>query len=266
MFAKLLKYELRSNARTFTVLSACALGLAVLGGFLLREIYRRMEITDLVNDSSLGSLWLLLGLVALSLAAYAAAVYIIQLSRFYKNKFTDEGYLTFTLPVNAHQIFLSSALGLMLWILAAGAVVCLGVAVAVLIAGLGENIWQSILDNREWLDLYPDGYWLVQLLCATVELIYSVTVPLVALTVGTAIAKKHKILLSFGIFYGISLGFGFLEGLMTVTDVDVLFQDVESYYRFTMQNDLLSAGAQMIVCLAGYCLATGIMKRKLNLS
>ena len=97
MFAKLLKHELRNSSGLLTVLNLSGLGAAILGGVILRAtvIYGE-RIHELALLSIIGTLFfIVLGMIG----CYVASI-VMLLVRYYKSKFTDQGYLTFTLPVN----------------------------------------------------------------------------------------------------------------------------------------------------------------------
>ena len=104
MFAKLLKMEFRSTWNVLGILCLSLGGPGLLGGVAIRY---------LVGEDA-PKQWLMilctLAIVAavLFFVVCCAAALIVQIVRFYRSRFTDEGYLTFTLPVTTHQILLSS--------------------------------------------------------------------------------------------------------------------------------------------------------------
>ena len=265
MFAKLLKYEWRSNATTCGILSLCVLGVSLLGGIVLR--YMITSEND-IQGSAVFSLAMMLMLVILSLAAYYIAIYILQLVRFYKNKFTDEGYLTFTLPVTAHQIFLSSAVNLLIWTVLSGLV--LGVCILIMFLFATVGIDYPIMDEVGELigtDLYPDGYGLVTLLGQIVSTLFGVIMPLTCLTVGASLAKKHKILAAFGIYYVINMVMSFMQGMMSMASIfGTAIYDEEAYLEMTMENTVTTMVVQLIAGVVCYFLSTALMKKKLNLN
>lgn len=264
MFAKLLKYEWRSNAAACGILSLCVLGVSLLGGIVLRNLVT----SDIdIEGSAIVSLSLMMLLVVLSLVAYAIAIYILQLVRFYKNKFTDEGYLTFTLPVNAHQIFLSSAVSMLIWTVISVLVLGASVLIMYLIATVGIDYPIEEVTDLLGTETYPDGYTIVTVLSQVVSAIFGVILPLTCLTVGASIAKKHKILAAFGIYYVINMIMNFVQGMMTTASLlgtAVYSEDV--YLQMEMENAITTMIVQLVLAVAGYFLSTGLMKKKLNLN
>ncbi len=266
MFAKLLKYEFRSNATTCSILSLCVLGVSVLGGFGLR--YLISNGSEMPDGASVSASMALVA-VFFSLFAYVAAVYVMQLVRFYKNKFTDEGYLTFTLPVNVHQIFLSSALSLLLWTLISGLVLALCILIMYLFATVGMDWMNEIYYITEpvYEDIYPDGYGWVLALTGISITAFGVILPLSCLTVGASIAKKHKILAAFGIYYGISVVLNWIQSILMLSSVfESAISDADRYMELMMEQQALTAAIQLLAAVGGYFLSTWLMKRKLNLN
>ena len=102
MLLKLLKYDLRSVFKYWWIAALSTLGLSVLGGFCI-----------LILDSSIiANVYQILagfamGVVILGFVAFLILSQILVFMRYYKNFFSDEGYLTFTLPVKRTHLITS---------------------------------------------------------------------------------------------------------------------------------------------------------------
>ena len=135
MFSKLLKHEWKANWGLMSVLALAVIGAALVGTIALRVL---VNYGDKIAESEsflfllLFPLGMLVFVSFIALAIYAAAVSFVMMFRFYKNKFTDEGYLTFTLPVKTSQIFLSSALNMLIWMVISVVLVVVLAAVMIL--------------------------------------------------------------------------------------------------------------------------------------
>jgi hypothetical protein len=141
MFTKLLKHEWKSTGKLLGILSLGALGIGVLAAVVLRLLVTYGEAawdSDSVLVLVIPMLGMMLFFMFLGLVVYSVGTMIYLLIRFYKNKFTDEGYLTFTLPVNSRQIFLSSAVYILVWQVISGLVVAVAVGIAILF-GTAQN-------------------------------------------------------------------------------------------------------------------------------
>ena len=284
MFSRLLKHEWKANAGLLGLLSLAAAGIGVLATVVLRILVNTSGSLWWEAEEGLGvilvvalGMFLLFAVVALSV--YAIAVQVILLYRFYKNKFTDEGYLTFTLPVKPTQIFWSSFLNMLIWLVISALVVFAVVFLAVLFGtaehGLvntdvfdamkellelvWENDWQMLLQEQ-----YSIPYLVVLGLTFLVTPFYALILPMACITAGAVLAKKHKILASFGVYYVVNFVVGIITSVASVAPTILMMNssEPEGYY-------LMSLAIQLVISLAltlgAYFFTIHVMKRKLNL-
>ena len=281
MFSKLLKHEFKANFGLLGILSLCALGVGLLGGGILNAA---IYISENLSDNDVGlvgvtSLYSALMFVILALVIYAVAVQFINLYRFYKSRFTDEGYLTFTLPVNAHQIFLSALLHMLAWMVISSLVVLLAVALILLIGVvphldlLGgdfsdmEGIFGQMGDILQTEQGY-DAYQVLTVVQTVFAPIYSLLLIMTSITLGCVLAKKHKILATVGMYYCISMLVGLLETILTLVPTVLMMAEMyETGRYFTYMNITagISLSLQVGIAVGGYFLSTYLMKHKLNL-
>lgn len=280
MFAKLLKYEWKSCAGLLGVLSAAALGVGVLGAVILR-IMGLAERKAAGGEEGLFMVEMMLaavmGFLVLALVAYVFAVEILLLTRFYKHKFTDQGYLTFTLPVNTHQIFLSSLVNFVLWTVIAGCVVAVAGLTAALV-GTGRdtlintdivrNIMEAVQNVLEFYQ-YDGAMIAAAIVQGIVGVIYTPVVIMSCITMGATLAKRHKILTAFGIYYGVNMGIGVVTSAVTVA-VEVAryaqnSYDGSGYVMSSLASGLIQMAVQLAVLVGGYFLSTHLMRKNLNL-
>lgn len=109
MFGKLLKYEFKSTAKWYLLITLIALGLSILTGIISGSSvpsFVNMDVDTMrIVTGTLGIL-IFGGVIGLYLSNY----YII-IRRFYSNLYGREGYLTWTLPASPHAIILSKFIG-----------------------------------------------------------------------------------------------------------------------------------------------------------
>lgn len=283
MFSKLLKHEWKANWRLLSILSLAVIIAAVVGTIALRVM---VNYGDRLSESNsfLNLLLLPLGLLVfvsfLALVVYAAAVLFVLLFRFYKNKFTDEGYLTFTLPVTNHQIFLSSAVNMLIWSVISVVLVILLFVVMILIGTSTSGFinMELIRELRSlklilpemaeaYSEILGDSYGILTLISILISPVYNVVLAMTCITLGAVVAKKHKILAAIGIYYGANTVLGILSSAIT-TVPSLLFigndglASSDLYFTLTMVAQLLIYAA---VIVGGYFLSTKLMKNKLNL-
>ncbi len=269
MFAKLLKHEWRATCGTLGWMTLAALGVGVYATIALRILSSSFQNGGILNPavsvSSLG-LGLSLGLCILSLCIYVVAVEIILLVRFYRNKYTDEGYLTFTLPVKTEGIYWASFLNIAIWSVISGAVVALVAFLAVWL-GTGElaNI-KAYLDEFLSFFVWDSTYLVLDGIQSLVEAAYSLVLALCCITLGAMLAKKHKILAAFGIYYLISMAQSIIDTIL----MEVLVYGALEYTMGTDSAMNLYVGIEIAVTLAlgvaAYFVTIHFMKKRLNLS
>lgn len=260
MFAKLLKHEMKATAAAMGLLSAAALGVGVVGGFMMRYLVTRMEQRNF--DDFDGIVALIYVFVFLALMAYALGSEIFLNYQFYKRKFTDEGYLTFTLPAHSWQIFLSSMVNIMIWSLVIGLVM---IAAFGSIFGIGL-IGTSVMEEFSGFDfafteieeIFSD-FVPVTICYGIAQFVSSIVVMMTCITLGSILAKRHKIMAAIGVYYAWSLILGMittqLMGSILYMSTDVNFTRVY----------IIETAIQLAVALGGFLLSTWLMDRKLNL-
>lgn len=276
MFAKLLKYEWKASAGLLGILSGAALGIGLLGGLSLRYIFSVAQNgleDDPANLMILPVAFMLMFMV-LALVAYMFAVQIILLSRFYKSRFTDEGYLTFTLPVSTAQNYLSALTNILIWNVISGVVMSISMMALMLIGlseipGFRDNMTLESFGAAFGEMAAMEGYLEYQSLSAILGLVSLVAQPVIVMaciTLGAVLAKKHKVLAAIGIYYGVSMAIGMVTSVGTTAVMMEELQVSTSLYSGSM---LLMVGiqiaVQLVMCIGGSALSVWLMDKKLNL-
>ena len=137
MFKKLLKYDMMAVWRLWWIAVMIVPIAAVVGSAMLRFIIEGTE--NLMFEDPISTL-LLMGAILVVFACLVAIVLSFILTmvliyvRFYKNLYTDEGYLTFTLPVSRKQILLSKTLNAFIWYILHGLLVAVALFLFILFA------------------------------------------------------------------------------------------------------------------------------------
>ena len=215
MFGKLMKAEWRASRRVIGALCAVVLIsgalLGLMGNVLLREGTGSWQLPDFVNV--LFSLLSVAAMLAVTLSLAASVFYALW--RYYRSRFTEEGYLTYTLPVNNHQLMLSSILASVLEILLVGLATVAAMAIAFGIFA-AELPWNEV-DSTSWGLLWSRwgelldslrpvaGDVLLVLLNMVLMGLAALLTLMLAVTIGATAAKKHPILLAIAVYYGLSL-------------------------------------------------------------
>lgn len=269
MFTKLLKAEFRSTRGMLGLLCLIILGAAVLGGGAMRYL---VWMSELETDMNLG---IVLGILALigaiiSIAVCGVAALFLMIGRFYKSRYTDEGYLTFTLPVTTHQLLLSSlansAIGMGIIFLTIFS--CIMGMLLFGFSGL-DGFWTTLQDGisrafqimEEALGSWKLGYLALTILNSLVSFACELIVLMLAVTIGALIAKKYKILAAVGIYYGIHLALSVVYTTFLVGTALAEYAEMISAAWMLGLQGLLS----LVVAVGGYFLMHYLTDKKLNL-
>ena len=280
MFTKLLKHEWRATKGIIALLCVIILiaGIAI-GGVMHYMIWAEQSgaLVVLNEDGSASNgmssgfasvlcvLLIMAGVAAIAICTAGSLFFLIF--RFYKRCFTDEGYLTFTLPVTSHQVLLSSFLNTIIGgvIMIAAVLVAVGIAAVLFLTAFPENLiwadvsvglkeamgqlWTSLLDNWDTFAALT-GTSLLAVLSGIIVL-------MLAVTIGALIAKKHKILAAVAVYYGISLVQSFAQ-----TIPSLLTASTENINSMLSVNGVTS----LVTGIAGYFLMHWLLEKKLNLA
>lgn len=283
MFSRLLIYEWKATAGTLGILSVAMLGLSVMDcvilRFLLSDAGQQLSGSELPQWFLRTALQMILIFSAIALVLYFAAVMVLLLYHFYRNKFTDEGYLTFTLPVRPAQIVGSSVVNMLVWMLIAAVVVVASVVIAVVPGVLGDDTVRDELlyALREFLPALGEqlgdfsqaignAYFMLTLLRAVIAPLCAVLLPIACITAGAAVAKKHKILAAFGIYYGVNFVVNLISSTLAMLPLlpyaRATDYSMSSAYTTTALVQLL---VTVGITVGSWFVTTGTMKHRLNL-
>lgn len=275
MFTKLLKHEWRATKGILALLCVIVLIAGLTIGCTMHYIIWNDQNGTVVNMNDAGIatkfvsvacvLLIMTGVGAVAICSAGSLFFLVY--RFYKRCFTDEGYLTFTLPVTTHQILLSSFLNTIIGALIMLVAVCLSVAIAVLLflAAFPENlIWADIsvglkeAFSQMWASLAEHMDVLASLAgTGIISVLSELIVLMLAVTIGALIAKKHKILAAVGVYYGISIVQSFALTFANLSVVDK--QIVLEFFSVTSLTSL-------VIGIGGYFLMHYLVDKKLNLT
>ncbi len=287
MLKKCLKYDLRAVGHLWCILSVISLGAALVAAIAIRVFLENILAESVSETMGFLSIIGMLGAGLCALAMVAALVVSLFLVywRTYTNFFTDEGYLTFTLPVKRSTLYLSKVLADAILGTATLLVFFLGLALILLIAppteesglfnpivyeGLGRVIKESWIAADGWL--IP---WILVFIpaCFAYQL-YSTGLIFLAITMGSVVAKKHKLLAAIGLFFAVTAGVSFVTQILSM----FLAGGVNGVLNAASQSGsfMLGITTTVVILIGGLimaCAATAVhfitlhlIERKLNLA
>ena len=271
MFAKLLKHEWKATSKLLGTLSLGALGLGLLGAAVLQGIqYSTSKLAVETGASFLLTICtlMLMGLY-FALIAYVLGTQIYLIYRFYKTRFTDQGYLTFTLPVSTRSVILSAYVNTLIWMAITIVTVAVAVVLAVVLGRLGStdlaDMWERVrLVFEVAQDDFGGAFIAVSVLGGLLSIASGVMIVMASVTAGAVAAKKHKILAAIGIYYGQGLVLGMLTSAVQVFVTFISFSS-----DFNMTTYILAYSLVYVIQgawgLGAYFLTKRLADKKLNL-
>lgn len=293
MLKKCLKYDVQSVVRIWWILAATMLGAALIAGLAFRGFTEAISNPATDNFLQVVSIFGIIGAMLCILAMVAALVVsvIIVYWRTYTHFFTDEGYLTFTLPVKRSTLYLSKVLTATIVEVVTALVFILGVCIILLIAPPSAHDGQIInpvlftemggLFGEMFKGLFgiEGGGWIIVWSIAAIPFLlmsqlYNSGLIFLCMTIGSVIAKKHKLLASIGIYYGFTAVLSFVSQFASL----FLSSGIVSVIVVSANGGITTAGitvtaiiliADLIMaCLAAllHFITVHLLEKKLNLA
>lgn len=270
MFTKLLKHEWRATRGMLGTLCLVCLGACLLGGGTMR--YLMIASSQDAQQNVIVVLNVLAMVAAIiAMAVVGVAALLLFIGRFYKSRFTDEGYLTFTLPVNTHENLLASMANSAIGMVIIFFVICGSLVLWLMIGlpGMGEflgEVWEKFPElwaslKHAWSTIPWKYVWMFLLNIVTGS-VCELVVLMLSVTIGSILAKKHKILAAVGVYYGIHVA---LSVVTSVTMAIGAFSGADGkvwMLRFFGGMALLMTAVSVV----GYFLMYALVDRKLNLN
>lgn len=281
---KLLKYDFKEIFKIWWIATVAAIATSALGAMCLRVLLEMVE-TNTVDSLPMTLIMIscVLGIAAsyFALIAYSVVVLFFIMKRFYCHLFTDEGYLTFTLPVKRSAL-LGSKLLTAFFVNAMSTVIellCLGFYLAALFSYspfIRHELLQALQDMFGELALVTNGFLPVYIaefvLYLLASSLFGTLFGFLCITIGSIVAKRQKILASIGIYYaGNVVVSGATQIVFTILS-NVSFLFFENFSGSTRELVALALIGLFFVLVMGglallcWFLILRLLKRRLNLA
>lgn len=279
MIKKLLKYDFKAIFKYWWIAAVTSLALSVAGGWCITVFKTEKELPEIMNILS----GIIMFLVIMGFSAFCIVTTILIFVRFYKNFFSDEGYLTFTLPVKRTQLLNSKLITSTVAEISTLAVLGLDV-IFMLAIGFADEIfnatfWKEIKYGlamiMDKLDFHTVMYGLIYLIeCIVILLLFLLFSELflyACITFASIIAKKAKVMTAIAIYYvasGIFSSVIMLFFIFGIGNIDSYFSKLpDTQYELVIALILL----EIILLISAisailYVLQYWMMDRKLNLN
>ncbi len=281
MLRKLLKYDFKSVFKYWWIAGLTSLALSVLGGFCIKILVDANSDSVTIQPPAVltVSATLMVILSSMALVAFALISMILVYVRFFQNFFTDQAYLTFTLPVKRTTHLNSKLILGTVTEIATLLVAMLNVA-TMLVIGFAEQIfkeefWKEFLEAFEAFIKEVDGYFVIMvieaLLFVLLSCVFATLFTYACITFASMITKKAKVITAIGIYYG-------ANGILSFVVQMLYLFGLTSVNKFL--TDLPKAMVSPVICLMGlvvllfiavfctllYTFEHWMLDRKLNLA
>ncbi len=274
MLGKLMAYELRALWKPAIIMVAIMVAAGMIGAGCLGATQALGEVARSGNGTlaapMAGNATAVLFMAALFCGflvwAAAAALYVFVAMRFYRTMFTDEGYLTLTLPVRAGTLIMAKFWVAYLLLVAFSLVALLMYALMVLaISGDTAAVAGVLSIMGGWGAFVADGdvaSVLGGIVNTLVTCAYALGLAFCSLTLGAWWARRHKVAAAVGVYlaagWAIALVFS-IAGVVAMAG-SVAYWDV-ALTVVSLAQTLANIG----VAVGGLALAAHLVRTKVDL-
>lgn len=276
MFLKGMKYEIRAVARVLLpmfIVFLCAAMLMSLGYMLDGRVFHFAEKEEpSVLGSLLSTAEALIGLGLFCLfIAINVVTFVMIVRRFYTSFFTDEGYLTFTLPLTMNCHLMIKIASMILWNILSVIVTMIGILIIFggIAVGYTDMLKQVFAEAQYafdwiWTSIKADlriSHISLSIIALLTDFIFQSILLYFSITIGCMVFKKHRLVGAILCVFCIDGVHSFLSNFCSalLTEFNVVSETA----------GLLAVIIGIIVSVIGiialYCSMKYILERKLNL-
>ena len=203
MLGKLIKYDFKSVFKPLLIIHGFVIIIALIGRLLLLPIVY----SSLPPLTIYLLFYLVMILFFLSIIGSYYATFIIVANRFYKNLFSNESYLSRTLPVTSSMQLLSKTIVGSIWTIINLIMILGGFIIVFFIPPVIDQLppFQDILSVLGYVTTKSFVFDIfIFLLTMLLVCIYNIVLIYLAVTLGQLISNVHKVLASIAMYFALS--------------------------------------------------------------
>ena len=293
MLGKLLKYEVKYSMKLLLPLNLVLILLGFLASFSLNNavssltgtingsnIYVTSSQIDTISSIQRLTLYFIFLTYILAVVLVGIVTVFSLVRRFYKNFFTDEGYLTFTLPVKASTLFLTKIINTFIWFTLYSVCAVTSVIILILNQVTLDNIWKSFIVVFEsfatYVNIHPFVLGLILLVSLFLSSLGYILLLYTCFSLGYTLTKR-KLAMSILFYIGVNLLINWISSLLNAV---VFMRESSSAFTyifltsffsgFTNDNAniitmLIQIGVSLLQCCICYFISHYCITKKLNL-
>ena len=276
MLKKLLKYDFNAIFKYWWIGALTTFILSFVGAGCGSILETERDLPESV------SIFATIGLVLIVLSFFAFIIMnaLLVYIRFYKHLFSDEGYLTFTLPVKRNQILASKLLSGSVATFLTAIVSAINAAIIILITFKSEIFvkgWFEIL--KKYVNELFEKQGTFNVISAFIEIAIIAVLSIIlttlftylCITIGAIISKRAKLASAIAIYYGTSsvmTVFMYIFYFFGIRGLENWLSDLTDKQAFGLSPVilLLVVFVLLMLCFVVYTLINWLIDRKLNLN
>lgn len=275
MLRKSLKYDFKSILKFWWIIALISIAFSLIGSTFIFILNSELALPDFIEVMAGFSLFF----IFMALTLLTLITFILIFARFYKNFFSDEGYLTFTLPVKRIHLLNSKLIMSTVMTIATYVLIVFDILLMLVIPFASEvfskHFWDGFKemfsvfykDLGIFLFIYPLEILVILLLMV----VFSNLFLFCCISFGCTIVKRGKIFAAIGIYYGANSIVSTIIQIFYTFGIGSLAQWLSPIpdNAFALVIALLLLGIIFFIaifCAILYALQYFMMDRKLNLS
>jgi hypothetical protein len=283
MLGKLFKHEWKATWKLMVIMNAAVIVLSALGVvFFYRNSSAVKPLFDSLERNDNGdTLYMLacmgyLMLLVLSICVLAVGCTIYFYIRFYRNLYTDQGYLMHTLPVTEHQLILSKTFVCIIWRIISALVVLTAILV-LMSSAFGEDFMlMDLLEelNKAFFDMgmFKGVIFMIILIFGMLgKALFTTFTGYTCISIGQ-LASKNKVLAAIGVYFGMrvimqiisTFGSQYLA-IIGMMAPDMWFEIFENNENAMIVFFAVAVVVEYLICGAMYMITHSVMQKRLNL-
>lgn len=270
MLNKLLKYELKATARWFLPLYIALIVLT-----LLNKLTMVIELPDFMVFNILKVLLIIFYVIIIIFTSIATLILLVV--RFYKNLFTDEGYLTHTLPVKPGTQLNCKILSGCIWTVSSFFMQIISLFILFVGEGLFSEVADVFIEMGAFLKdagLLDNAIITLVVFAVTllISVFYSLLMMYCSVSVGS-LFSQHKIIGAIVVYFIINFIIQLLSMVLMLVGINSPFSyDITTVEDFSVEifnimniMMIISCALTMICNAIFYFLSHFVISKKLNL-
>ena len=266
MLKKLIKYDLKYGVRIFATQHIILIISCLIARFFV------IDFLDFSADPKQFASVIAILMVALTMlfCAISFGCCIMYAVRFYKNLFTDEGYLTWTLPASPLTQFWAKIFSASIWYVL-DLVICFG-CTWILISGKNVQYALEMIkpEFQAELGMSFSSFCSLVVFFSFIGLFACMLFIYTSIAIGQLV-PAHRIIVSIAVYFILNLItqiISFAASIISSVLPDYIFsfsQSQPNFSEYFFQMLLIGTCTTTVIAIVGYFVSYRILKRKVNL-